>query len=119
LRQVLRFVLAVLFAVLLAGCAPNLFGPDDRLGISQASPGAFHAVAKAGPTLILTSSKAISMWKPLEACSILDRIKGEVTALKCPAPVEVAFSSEGSVSGQIVNGIVPVTSLIFPTSPGP
>jgi hypothetical protein len=107
----MRFLIAFLL-LLLTACIP-----------SKASNGREHiewtrdsekivVTANTPPTLLITSSTAITDWRPLEAC--VRSVNPEITtrALKCVVknvPLTVTVLTDGVVTLQIVNGFEPIT----------
>jgi hypothetical protein len=111
-----RLLACIMLACALMACVPNLIGPDPRLELVRTGPGAYQVTAKVGPRLNINSSSLISAWSPESACAVADKVKGEVTALKCavtstPFVIRFVTSSE-TPNVQIVDGFKPITGFV-------
>jgi hypothetical protein len=117
------YLLIVALVVGLSGCIPSLGGPD--LVGSRIDDATVQYTANVSGELLIGSNISILKdgWTPLEACAYTKTaFDNPKLAIKCKAPVTVTVVSEGivnedgtitygSFSGQVFNGLVPVTLL--------
>lgn len=114
-----RLSLLFVALVLLAACAPRLFR-ESLLSGTREAPGIAVYTAYTGPTLIASSTARIEKWEPAAACRYEPISEGADVAVRCSVkgasptnPVVIKLYTSGTVSANIVDGLVPKTKFVI------
>jgi ABC-type uncharacterized transport system auxiliary subunit len=113
-KTLLTLLAGLLLLLSLSACFPPATAPNGKPALEWSRPEAGKVIVTANlePTLLITSSTAITDWTPKIACVRSENAEIAARAIKCAVktiPLTVTALTSGEVIVQIVDGFRPVT----------